>query len=322
MIYESAWAPYRISIICGGSDLPEFYTKYNGQAFSFTINIGVKVDWLKDDPSVIVQNYYRNDLGKFTAMKMMNFLKVNDNSGIKITHGITREGKKIKKGSGSGLGSSSSAAVATSCVFRSEKNKLSVKDIAELAAKFEINCMGMPIGKQDHYAAAFGGLNRLTFYKTGEVSCRHIELDSDIKELLNTHTCLLDLDAHGACEVLKSQKSDLEDKKSLDRLKSIVDLIEPCEESLLSGDITKFGSYIKESWDIKSNTFSYVSSDSITEKVQRIYSYGAFGCKVVGAGGRGFIFVVCDPKIRKKITENTGLRRLKYNFTTRGVSIL
>jgi len=194
--------------------------------------------------------------------------------------------------------------------------------LAEQACNVEIDVLKEPIGKQDQYAAAFGGLNYIQFQKTGNVVVEPIALNQ--KEL-NTITENLHLfylgGSRSASEILSSyNKSDRQKdvyKQSLSKL------ADDLRDKLLCGDITAFGEILDKGWEIKKKMSSRISSPLIDEIYEKAISNGAIGGKLLGAGGNGFILLYIEKNNIKGVKEQLNdLREIPFTFEWDGSSII
>jgi D-glycero-alpha-D-manno-heptose-7-phosphate kinase len=302
--------PLRISFFGGGTDIEYFYKKFGGDVFSTTINKYIYVT-VKQHGEIFRQTYRLNYSESERKKKLS-----------KIKNDIIRECLKVVKinrpvyistvgdvPNSSGLGSSSSFTVGLlKALYEFESRKINKKDLAELACKIEINILKNYIGKQDQYAAAYGGLNHISFKKNSKIAVnKKNSYISFLKFLFKNSILLYTGVTRNASNILKSQKK----KESIEKLKIIKKL---CNEFLVikKSNLTlkNFSKFLDDSWKIKSN----LSNKTSNKKIDKIFAlsrkYGAQGQKLLGAGGGGFFFLIIKEKEKKLFLKNLS----KYQF--------
>jgi D-glycero-alpha-D-manno-heptose-7-phosphate kinase len=199
------------------------------------------------------------------------------------------------------------------------KRPMDKAEIAEVACHIEIGRMGMPVGKQDQYAAAFGGLNVFTFREDG-VSVEPIHLDADSLTRLQRSVLLFYTgQARDSANILKHQQSASEQDRPevIQRLHSIKALALEIRDALLAGDIEAFGGLLHESWLNKRKLVANISNSNIDDWYAEARRAGAIGGKITGAGGGGFLMLVCPLERQASVTEALGargLRRMDFAF--------
>ncbi|OGE43768.1 hypothetical protein A3A45_00215 [Candidatus Daviesbacteria bacterium RIFCSPLOWO2_01_FULL_36_8] len=295
-------APLRISFVGGGSDLPDFYHMSPGKVISATID---KYVYVAINPAPLLKGisarYSINenvkrviDLKNDRIRETMLHLGVEDNMEI---------GTFSHMPVGTGLGGSSSFAVTlVKGLSTYLGQRLDKKDIAEIACKIEIDILKEPIGKQDQYAATFGGFNTFQFNSDESV---------DVEPILLDYKKSLDLENHmlvfftgilrKASSVLKEQKTNIPQK--MDTLKSMVDLVEVFKKKLIRGDFEGLGKLLHENWLKKKKLASNVSNSEIDQIYTVGMRNGAWGGKVLGAGGGGCILFLAPFKKKEIIKE-------------------
>jgi D-glycero-alpha-D-manno-heptose-7-phosphate kinase len=229
---------------------------------------------------------------------------------------------------GTGLGSSSTVAVATIKALTSLLGLgLSKLEVAELASYIEIEKLGMPIGKQDQYAASFGGVNTFTFTADG-VSVEPVRLRPETIERLEQSILLFYTGAaRESVRVLDEQNratqaSDAEVLASLHALKEMVTDVRRC---FLNGDLDAFGEILHASWVRKKRLAPGVSNARIDEWYETARAEGALGGKITGAGGGGFLMLYCPSGTAPRVTavlEEQGLKRMDFAIDFDGAKIL
>jgi D-glycero-alpha-D-manno-heptose-7-phosphate kinase len=318
-------APLRISLAGGGTDLPSYYEIDGGEVFSFSIDKFVYL---------AVHDLYN---GGFR----LNYSKTEQVSSVnEIQHPILRMTlqelgvlRSLELGSfadipssGSGLGSSSAFTVALINSLRAfEGHTSSPSFLANLACKIEIERVGDPIGKQDQFASAYGGINTICFLATGETTVTPSGAIKEDKEFLDSCLTAFYLGfGRSAAEILQKQKKDFIEKKeikySLDLIKA---LVTPTKQSVRMQNVKDLGSCINEGWNLKRSIGNQISSRRIDEIIEIALKSGAVGAKVLGAGGGGFVLVCHEPGKREFIKEKLNfLRALDFKVSLDGASIV
>tara|TARA_Y100001970_G_C14258493_1_gene877472 strand:- start:1010 stop:1975 length:966 start_codon:yes stop_codon:yes gene_type:complete len=311
--------PLRISFAGGGSDLPSYFEKEPGKVLSSSINKYVYV---------IIKE-------RFDNMIYINYSKKEIVSSVEnIEHALVREAMKktgIRNGieittlsdipsSGSGLGSSSAITVGLLNAMYNYKNIIkSQQELAEEACHIEINICKNPIGKQDQYGCALGGVKKIKFNTDGKVEFELI--DSNFSELdRNLYLCYTDITRNANTILSKQSKSSKKNKLKNSMLVSSVDEL---EEILISGSFDKIGNFLDKMWKIKKEMAEGISNDSIEKLYQKGINAGALGGKVSGAGGGGFILFYV-PRNNQKAFEDKMYKNtfLDFNFESHGSKII
>ncbi len=291
-----ARAPMRISFGGGGTDLEAYYAKYGGLVISTAINkyfYAIVTSDESDDLQVISADYrslFRhspyNDLfwnGDLALPKAV------------LHHFGIRRGINLFVASevppGTGLGSSSAAAVTmVRAISTLVEQPMTKQQVAELASHIEINKMEMPIGKQDQYAAAFGGLNKITFSSEG-VTVEPIKVAADVKQALEQRLMLFFTgSSRESTSILKHQRKSTQeqDESVLQALHHIKQVAVDVQKCLENGDLDEFARLLHYSWQEKRRLAPGLSTGFIDECYTLALEHGAAGGKITGAGGGGF----------------------------------
>jgi len=316
--------PFRISFAGGGTDLREFYSKEEGQVISTGIDKYIYVAVKRQ--TAISEHKFR-----------INWSKVEFKDHIEdIEHPIVREALKIMDmdfpleistfadiPSNTGLGSSSSFAVGLLHALFALKGKMVTKGtLADMAAHLEIDVLGRNIGKQDHYAAAYGSMNVFTFHKDGAVSVEPVfyrpEVKNEIEQRLMLFYTALRRDANA---ILQTQRAKTDEKRYV--LAEMKSLVVPLREVLSSGnDLHEFGRTLHRGWLLKKSLTNEVSSSQIDEYYERALKAGALGGKLLGAGGGGFLLFFVEPKDQMTVADCLkDLYQLPFKFENTGTRI-
>ena len=290
--------PLRISFVGGGTDLKSFYHKEDGMVLSTAIDKYVYVIVKERFDDKIYINYSIKEI-------------VDDVSQIK--HQLVREAMKkvgIDKGveittladipsEGSGLGSSSTVTVGLlNALYNYVGKQVTLEQIAREACEIEIDICGKPIGKQDQYAAAYGGLNKITFHSDESVSVDKVSLfNKDIIQLGSRLLLFFTNKTRKADAILKKQKRTTGD--NLEVLKQMRDIVPTLERSLVMCNFNKLGKLLHENWKLKKSLVGSISNAEINKMYNKAMDAGAQGGKICGAGGGGFL-LMDEPKDKQE----------------------
>ncbi len=328
-----ARAPMRISFGGGGTDLEAYYAKYGGLVISTAINkyfYAVITTDESDDLQVISADYrslFRhspyNDLfwnGDLSLPKAI------------LHHFGIRRGINLFVASevppGTGLGSSSAAAVTmVRAISTLVEQSMTKQQVAELASYIEITKMGMPIGKQDQYAAAFGGLNKITFTSDG-VTVESVKMAPDARRTLEKRLMLFFTgSSRESTSILKHQRKSTQDQdesvlKALHNIKQVAVDVQACLEK---GDLDEFARLLHYAWQEKRHLAPGLSTSFIDECYSLALEHGASAGKITGAGGGGFLLLYCHEESQEAVTkalEERGLKRMNFRFDHQGATVV
>lgn len=314
--------PFRISFCGGGSDIPDFYRENGGCVLSTSIN---KYMYISIHP------YFDEEK---TALKYSeNEIVTNGNQ---IKHSIFRQvlsdyninGVELVSTadvpSGTGLGSSSSFTVGLIHTLNCYQGKyMSKKDIAKEACEVEIDKLKNPIGKQDQYAAACGGLNFITFHKDDTVSVEPVIMRKETMDALQENLVMFYTGVkHDANAILAEQKKNISKSEKTRNLLEMCDLAKDMKKSLESNDLSDFGNILHENWILKKELAGGITRPEIDAAYDMALKNGAIGGKLLGAGGGGFLLFYCEKYKQKKLEENLGLKRFDFSFEHDGTSVI
>ncbi|MBN2209679.1 MAG: GHMP kinase [Candidatus Coatesbacteria bacterium] len=324
--------PVRISFGGGGTDLAAFYAKSDGLVISATIDkyFCCVVSLRRDSRLVITSADYGiceecDDVSKVDARGVFGLVKAVVRAFRPPVGLDIHTASDIPPGSGLGL--SGAATVGTiKAVSAILGRKLPAGPIAELASTIEIEELKRPIGKQDQYASSFGGLNEIRFSLSG-TTVTPLGLDGSRLRRLEKWTMLFFTGkSRDSATILLEQrgKTARGHHETLEYLREIKELAERMKSALLSDDLARLGELVDSSWQAKRRIVSTISSSRIDELYETAKRNGAFGGKITGAGGGGFLMLVCPPEngaaVETALTELEA-QRLKFRFVARGAHI-
>ena len=284
--------PLRVGLVGGGTDLPSFYREHGGRVLNAAIDKYVYVVVKQRFDDDIYVNYSQKeivsrveDLGHDLVREAMHM------AGVR--HGVEITTLADIPSAGSGLGSSSSVTVGLlQALFAYQGIQLSAQELAERACTIELERCGKPIGKQDQYAAAYGGICDLRFGPGDRVGVEQIHLKPALHRHLQGELMLFYSGiTRSADAILQEQTANVSSK--LSELWLLRDLAEGAADGLRDGDADQVGVALHKSWGIKRELASGVSNTLLDAAVDAAVDAGASGAKVAGAGGGGFVLAVC-----------------------------
>lgn len=290
--------PFRISFVGGGTDLRSFYSEEAGQVLSTSIDKYIYV--VVKRQIGIVEYKYRVNWSK------VEFCNHVDN----IEHPIVREALKLFKidfpieittfsdiPANTGLGSSSAFAVGLVHALHALKGKHATKHtLASEAGSIEVDILKRTMGKQDHFASAYGNLNVFTFNSDETITAEPVFYSDDVKNKLEQNMMLFYTELkRDASEVLDSQNKATENKRAV--LTQMRDLVHPLRD-VLSGsqDMRIFGEILHQGWLLKKSITTDISNAQIDTYYEKARTAGAIGGKLLGAGGGGFLLLYVEPE--------------------------
>ena len=317
--------PMRLSFVGGGSDLPSYYRRNGGAVLSTSIDKfvyvtvnsrfepGIRLSYSKTE---IVDSFA--DIEHVLVKATLGKLGVHD--GIEITSIADIPSR------GSGMGSSSSFTVgllhAVSAYLGQYRSKI---ELGREACEVELELCKEPIGKQDQYAAAVGGMNIIEFHADDSVSVLPVVAPSNVIEQVEDDLLMFYVGGvRSASAILKQQSEDVDasisKQQALDRM---VELVYVLRDELASGNADSLGEILHENWELKRQLTGGVSNGFIDETYQAARVAGATGGKLLGAGGGGFMVFSVPSEKREAVTEKLShLRRVPLRFDRGGSSIV
>lgn len=324
-------APLRISFVGGGTDLAQFYRQYTGRVIAtaidkyvFTvINHTPLIDLVSARYSTSESAAHPSELHHTRIRAALMDMGIHRNVEI---------GSFASLPAKTGLGSSSAFTVALLAGLYAQLGQaVDTRRLAELACRLEIDLVGEPIGKQDQYAAAFGGLNVFQFHADGHVDISPVPLTAAQTRRLEYHILVFYTGiTRAASEVLSDQVSRI--RQSLDTLRQMSDSVLDFEQYLVAGDMRSLGSILHENWLWKKSLSARISSTAIDAMYEEGLASGAWGGKVLGAGGGGCVLFLAPPdahdQIRRAMSYVAAEQRLgefrevPISFATRGAEVV
>jgi D-glycero-alpha-D-manno-heptose-7-phosphate kinase len=314
--------PLRISLAGGGTDFSDFYQKHGGAVLSTAIDKFIYV---------IIKARFDNKIRVgYTKTEMVDRLE-------DIEHDIVRECLKLTglsegleistmadiPSEGSGLGSSSTVTVGLLHAMYTFKGELvTAERLAQEACKIEIEILKKPIGKQDQYIAAYGGMRKFTFNTDGSTEERTVNLGEEQGRRLGEVLLLFYTGiTRQADSILSEQRENIVDQE--DTLLAMRAQVEEMEHSLQAGSFHKAARILDAGWEMKKALANKISSSAINDLYERALDAGATGGKIAGAGGGGFLLVFCPPdrqsSVRLALSE---LKELPFQLERDGSKVI
>jgi D-glycero-alpha-D-manno-heptose-7-phosphate kinase len=322
-----ARAPLRLSLGGGATDLPSYYREHGGFLIAAAINKYVYV--------TVHDNFNPGYILKYSETERVE--RIAD-----IKHPLFRESIKIVGGEnwapfeitsiadvpgGTGLGSSGTFTCAVLTALHAMRRQVVTQErIAQLACHIEIDLLNEPVGKQDQYIAAVGGLTSFHFHKNGDVIVKPVMCSQDTLDEMESNLLLFFTGyARSASKVLSDQdkKSKSGDNSMLENLHFTKDIGYKSFEAIEKGDLIEWARLTNVHWDRKRGRSTGMTNDHIDDWIQGGLTNGALGGKLVGAGGGGFLMFYAEDRtrLRTKMKEY-GLRELKFRFDHRGAQVM
>ena len=321
-----ARSPLRISLGGGGTDVPSYYQEHEGFLLAAAINRYVYVTVMRPFTEGIYLKYSEIEHVK-------NVLDVKHRIMREVLADLKLRTPQIEITtladipSGTGLGSSGSFTTALiKALYAHYRKNIHPQQLAELACQIEIEKLGEPIGKQDQYIAAYGGISEFTFHKDGSVSSAPLNLSvQTVHDLEDNLVLFFTGISRSASSILKDQvdKSKANNTSMIDNLHFTKNLGLRSKAALLKNDTYSFGELMHEHWEHKKSRSNGMSNDFIDNAYNKAMQAGAVGGKLVGAGGGGFLMFYAKDKelLRRKMTE-LGLEEVRFQFDFEGSKII
>jgi D-glycero-alpha-D-manno-heptose-7-phosphate kinase len=319
-------SPLRISLGGGGTDLPSYYREHGGFLVAAAIDKYVYITQHRTFQQDIIIKYSK--LERVQAVDQVEHPIVRE--ALKLT-GVTDPHLELTSMAdipgGTGLGSSGSFTTALlKALHTSKKNILSPAELAEQACHIELNLLGEPIGKQDQYIAAVGGITAFTFHRDGRVEYRPCKISEETLFNLEDNLLLFFTGySRSASAILKDQneKSKQQDQAMLDNLHFTKDLGHQSLAALEAGRLEQFANLMDVHWQRKKARSAGMSNDRINEWYDHALGHGALGGKLIGAGGGGFLmFYAADKTKLRHAMREKGLQEVRFRFDFEGTKVV
>jgi D-glycero-alpha-D-manno-heptose-7-phosphate kinase len=328
-------SPVRISFAGGGTDLPAYYERFGGAVLSTAINkYFYTVLGKRRDGRVQVIS---SDLRVFETWRDIATMDLRG-SGLEIPLAVLKDlaceisvdlflSSEIPPGTG--LGSSASVCVNILKTLTTYVNRpLSKYDLAERAFHVARNILGRHVGRQDEFAATFGGLNFITFGTDGLTEVQPVDLDSELlRELQSNLMLFFTGSAHHSWTILQEQEKSTGSQTgpAVDALHEVRALADRMLAALRSGDLDSFGSLLDEGWQAKKRISGKISNPRIDHLYDLARRHGALGGKIAGAGGGGFLLLYCELEQQQGVRSALhaeGIQEMAFAFDKNGAQVI
>ena len=295
--------PLRIGLLGGGTDLPDYYTQHGGRVLNCALDKYIYVIVKQRFDDEIYVNYSRKEI--VSRVEDLEHELVREAMLMTgVTKGVEITTLADIPSAGSGLGSSSAVTVGLlHALFAYQGQQVAGEELAERACTIEIDLCGKPIGKQDQYIAALGGIRDITFGPGHGVVARELGISAAHRRALQQQIMLFYTGVtRSANTILAEQNANLEaTRPQLDLLRTLAGF---AADRLRDGDIEAIGPAVRESWEAKRKLASGVSNDQIDQAVAQALDAGATGVKLTGAGGGGFLLVICPAERQRAVRQS------------------
>jgi D-glycero-alpha-D-manno-heptose-7-phosphate kinase len=319
-------SPLRISLGGGGTDLPSYYQEHSGFLVAAAIDKHVYI--------LMHQRFVRRILLKYSQMEEVD--RIED-----IKHPIIREALKLvgwadlrleissmaDVPAGTGLGSSGSFTTALlKALHVGMKDLVYPAQIAEQACQIELDILKEPVGKQDQYIAAFGGITCFRFLPNGQVEVWPLKIGQRTLYDMEDHLLLFFTGyTRSAGAILKEQdaRSRNNDPEMIANMHFVKQIGRDVKDALEGGDLQRFGELMNTHWEHKKGRSRSMSNDRIDHWYQVARSNGALGGKLIGAGGGGFLMFLCQDTTRmRRVMAEEGLEEVRFRFDFEGTKVV
>jgi D-glycero-alpha-D-manno-heptose-7-phosphate kinase len=319
-------SPLRISLGGGGTDLASYYRDHEGFLIAAAIDKYVYVSVIKP----------------FRAGIYLKYSEIEHVDAVdQVKHRIIREALKLFPieaeqieittladiPAGTGLGSSGSFTTALlRALYAQSRNIIHPRELAEQACHVEIDLLKEPIGKQDQYIAAFGGITGFTFRRDGTVEAQPLALQEDTRNALADNLLIFFTGyARSASDLLRDQdtRTKQNDSSMIDNLHYVKDIGFRSKTALERGDLVAFGKLLHEHWEHKRKRSSGMSNSQIDHWYNLGMDAGAHGGKLIGAGGGGFLMFYAEEKMElRHVMREAGLTEVRFHMDFEGTKVL
>jgi D-glycero-alpha-D-manno-heptose-7-phosphate kinase len=322
-----ARSPLRVTLGGGGTDLPSYYESHGGFLIAAAIDRYVYI--------TIHDTFQQEFIIKYSRLERVNSIGA-------IEHPIIRESLKLTEidengslevtsmadiPSGTGLGSSGSFTTALlKALHAHQRHLIHPQELAEQACDIEINRLGEPIGKQDQYIAAFGGITCFEFQPDGKVRAWPLRISEEMRFNLEDNLLLFFTGySRSASTVLKEQndRSKTMDPDMLANLHFVKELAVESQQALEGGNLKEFARLMNVHWQNKKKRSNNMSNSHINDLYDLAMANGALGGKLIGAGGGGFLMFYSEEKTKlRHVMREQGLKEVRFKFDFEGTKLL
>jgi len=329
-------APLRLGLAGGGTDVSPYCDKFGGVVLNATIDMHAYCTIVPTDDGLI--SFYASDREEYFEIPSCNTIPIEGDLQLHkgVYNRIVRE-YKMEEGlsfqmitysdapAGSGLGSSSTMVVAMIKAYMEWLNlPLGEYDMASLAYEIERKDIGLSGGKQDQYAATFGGFNFIEFFENDRVIVNPLRIKNWIKNELESSLILYYTGtSRDSAKIIDEQIKNTNQKKeeSIQGMHELKNLAFTMKECILKADFDGFTNCVRSGWESKKKTSSVITNPEIENVYRLVMENGGKAAKISGAGGGGFMMIICDPPKRfalESVLKATDGKVIRSSFTEKG----
>jgi len=319
-------SPLRLSLGGGGTDLPSYYRERGGFLIAAAIDKYIYITVHRTFVQDLIIKY--SSLERVPCVDQVQHPLIRE--ALRLA-GITETNLEIASmadiPAGTGLGSSGSFTTALLRALHMLRNRhISRRDLAEQACHIELDVLGEPVGKQDQYISAFGGITCFGFNADGSVDVEALKIDAETVHNLEDNLLLVFTGfTRSASEILKDQDTRSRQKDS--EMIAALDLVKQigCEskQALERGDLRRFAELMRVHWEHKKSRSKGMSNPAIDDCYEYGLRHGALGGKLIGAGGGGFLLFYTEEKTRlRRAMGESGLREVRWRFDFQGTTVM
>lgn len=329
-------APLRLGLAGGGTDVSPYSDMYGGAVLNATISLYAYATIEPGNDKVIILR----SVDKKTEIELESAPVLETDGQLDLIKGVynrlIREYRLkplsftittfVDVPAGSGLGTSSTLVTTVLGAFTEWlKLPLGEYDLAKMAYDIERNDLGMAGGKQDQYAATFGGVNFMEFYENGKVIVNPLRVkDQVLNELSNNIILFYTKTSRISSEIIETQQRNVNEgfSESVEAMHRIKELAIQMKEAILKGELDRMGELLNLSWEFKKQMAKGITNSQIDRIYEAAVAAGATGGKITGAGGGGFMFFYCPGNTRYRVIEaleQFGGQARRYEFTKQGL---
>lgn len=314
--------PLRVSLFGGGTDFPDYFLAHGGCVLSLAIDKYIYVTIKKRFDDLIRVGYTKTELVPSVDQVQHELIReAMRKAGITAGVEITTMGDIPSEGSG--LGSSSTVTVgALHAMYAYQGRLVLAEQLAREACEIEVDVLKKPIGFQDQYIAAYGGMRFIEFRPDGKITVEKVDINGCIQRQINQNFLLFFTGiTRTSASILNEQKQNIDTRLSV--LSEMKDLAYTAREALQKENFIAVGRLLDQSWQLKKQLASQISNNEIDDLYTMARKAGAVGGKITGAGGGGFLLLICPPERQEAVRGALShLRELPFSLEPDGSKVI
>jgi len=313
--------PLRVSFFGGGTDFPSYFRREGGCVLTTAIDKYIFITVKKRFDHLLRVGYTRTEMvTSLDEIQHELFREALRLTGIREAVEINSTGDIPS--AGTGLGSSSTVTVGTlHALYTLMGEIVPAERLAREACEIELDILDKPIGVQDQYIAAYGGLRFIEFHPDGLVSIQKVVMDVDSQRRLNDNLLLFFTGTERRADlILKEQVDNISERRPI--LKRMAQMAETARQELVAGNVDAIGVLLQEAWSLKKQLASRITNGAIDEMYTAALRAGAIGGKITGAGGGGFLLLYCPHEKQDAVRSALGLQELPFQLEPDGTKVI